>query len=149
MSTSIIKKTLECSSKGDKRFSAFYAKIKIGDSYLSIENHYQLSKRFGHSPVPKSWKDSKGKEPTHFICMGKVCPVEYLSMYYKLLWYKYLTENPQLVLYASKFNTFTDMFEGKSINCQADVIAAYVRDKKALYMECKPFIVFLKNSLFK
>lgn len=41
-------KVLECSSKGDKRLSAFYAKINLFGNYNSIENHYQLSKRIGN-----------------------------------------------------------------------------------------------------
>ena len=36
---------LECSSKGDKRFSALYAKVKVFGVYDSIENHYQNCKR--------------------------------------------------------------------------------------------------------
>ena len=30
---------LECSSKGDKRFSALYAKIVFNGKYKNIENH--------------------------------------------------------------------------------------------------------------
>lgn len=139
--------TLECSSRGDKRFSAFYAMTRIGNAYLSIENHYQLAKRFNDGIIPTTWKDAKGKAPTHFICMDKRCPVEYLGMYYKMLWYKYLSENPQLVLYVGQFTKFTDMFKGKSTNCQAEVIAAYVKDKDALFNECYPFLEFLKTKL--
>ena len=36
---------LECSSKGDKRFSAFYAFVEFDGKYDSIEHHYQNCKR--------------------------------------------------------------------------------------------------------
>lgn len=50
-------KILECSSKGDKRFSAFYAKIKVFGIYDSIENHYQNCKRDSNGrPVKKGQK---------------------------------------------------------------------------------------------
>ena len=37
---------LECSSKGDKRFSALYAKVSVNNVLDTIENHYQKSKVF-------------------------------------------------------------------------------------------------------
>ena len=61
---------LECSSKGDKRLSAFYSKVNVFGKVDSIENHYQLCKRFNNF-VPSSWRDSKGKVPTHFVVKGK------------------------------------------------------------------------------
>lgn len=47
----------ECSSKGDKRFSAFYAKLEDG---RSIEEHYQCDVK-GYDPGGKNWKLGKGK----------------------------------------------------------------------------------------
>ncbi|MFL1672687.1 DarT1-associated NADAR antitoxin family protein [Paenibacillus dendritiformis] len=119
-------KILECSSKGDKCFSAFYAKVAIWGKYDSIENHYQLCKRFGEY-VPRSWKDAKGKEPTHIVLNGRIYDVKYLSQWYKILWVKYLDDNPELVKYASQFDEFNDIFKGKSLNCQADVIRQYIK----------------------
>ena len=40
---------LECSSKGDKRYSSMYAKVTVFDNYDTIENHYQLSKVFTYN----------------------------------------------------------------------------------------------------
>lgn len=37
-------KILECSTAGDKRFSAFYAKVSVNGKFDSIENHYQWTK---------------------------------------------------------------------------------------------------------
>ena len=38
-------KILECSSAGDKRFSAFYALVDVFGVTNSIERHYQSVKR--------------------------------------------------------------------------------------------------------
>lgn len=47
----------ECSSKGDKRFSAFNAVLKDG---RSIEQHYQCDIK-GYDPGGKDWRLGKGK----------------------------------------------------------------------------------------
>lgn len=119
-------KILECSTKGDKRFSAFGARVTVWGKEDTIENHYQLAKRFG-SYAPTNWKDAKGKQVTHMELRGKTYDVRYLSQWYKLLWMRYLDLNPDLVQYASQFDDFNDMFKGSSQNCQADVIRQYVK----------------------
>jgi hypothetical protein len=82
-------KILECSSKGDTRFSAFYAKVDVSGVYDSIENHYQLSKRFGSDAKPKHWKECKGRKPSHFMIGSHSYDLCYLSLWYKSLWLKY------------------------------------------------------------
>ncbi|MDF2880187.1 MAG: hypothetical protein K0R54_744 [Clostridiaceae bacterium] len=144
-------KTLECSSKGDKRFSAFYAKVKVFDKFDSIENHYQLSKRFkdsnGNIIVPLTWKDSKGKTPVCFVVNDIKFETKYLSSFYALLWAKYLDSMPSLVKYASEFDDFKDMFSGKSINSQANVIKKYVKEGRvSLMKECNEFIKLLSKQ---
>ena len=140
-------KILECSSKGDKRFSAFYAKVKIYNRYDSIENHYQLCKRFGDI-IPKTWRDAKGKKPSHINIDGKDYDVKYLSMFYKLLWVKYLNNNPNLIEYAKQYDEFNDIFKGKnSLNCQADVIRQYIKEgKQSILNECAELIAMLKTD---
>lgn len=136
----LLMKTLECSSRGDKRFSAFHAKVDVFGIVDTIENHYQLCKRFG-SFIPKTWKDAKGKKPTHIVVDGRELDVRFLTPYYKYLWMKYLDQNPELVEYAKQFDNFTDMFRGKSINCQADVIKRYVKEGRFYVLEeCEEFI---------
>lgn len=121
---------LECSSKGDKRFSAFYAKVEAFGKFASIEEHYQLAKRWfdnGTLVVPKTIKDAKGKQAVFFELNGKKYPLRYLGDFYSLLWVKYLDNNPSLVKFANQYDEFTDMFKGKSVNCQADVVKKYVK----------------------
>ncbi|MGL5315312.1 MAG: hypothetical protein ACRC92_18795 [Peptostreptococcaceae bacterium] len=110
---------LECSSKGDKRFSALYAKIKVNGVYDSIENHYQKAKLFkdGHGFI------RKGAKPIGIHFNG----VDYkdtslLSSYYAMLWFKYLFTNKDLLEVINSYDDFTDTFRGKSVNCQADMI---------------------------
>lgn len=139
-------KILECSSKGDKRFSAFYAKIEVYNKLDSIENHYQLCKRFGDK-IPKNWCETKGKTPTHICINNKKLDVKFLTQYYYLLWCKYLDNNPGLVKIAKEYDNFNDMFRGKSVNCQADVIKKYIKDGRGeIIKECKELINILKKT---
>lgn len=62
----------ECSSKGDKRFSAFSAKLPDG---RTIEEHYQCDIK-GYDVGGTNWRLGKGKPPLYND---------------KNLWYKYLT----------------------------------------------------------
>lgn len=69
-------------------------------------------------------------------------------MWYKLLWCKYLDENPELVKYASGFEDFTDEFKGKStVNSQADVIKQYIKEgRKSIIDECRELIELIKSN---
>lgn len=140
--------TLECSSIGDPRFSALYAYTEVFGTKNFIEEHYQLSKRFGNNPPPKNKWQAKGKKPTHFVLNNKSYDIKYLSMWYKLLWCKYLDESPELVKYASGFEDFTDEFKGKStVNSQADVIKQYIKEgRKSIIDECRELIELIKSN---
>lgn len=137
-------KILECSTKGDSRYSALCAKVTAFGKTDTIENFYQLSKRFGDY-VPKNFKDAKGKNPSHIHINGLDLETKYLSQWYKLLWVKYLDKNPYLVEHAKTFDEYNDIFKGRSINCQADVIRQYVRQgRQSLLDECTELISLLK-----
>lgn len=130
---------LECSSRGDKRFSALYAKVNFNGIYDTIENHYQKCKRKNNHEKVK-----KGEKPDYIVINNYKLPVTYLSPFYKLLWYIYLEENKELVEYAGSFDSFTDMFKGKNtVNSQADVIKEYLFNKKQIIkdiMVIRPYI---------
>ncbi len=51
---------LECSSRGDRRFSAFAARIKRRAN-KSIEEIYQGAKRFEDGSTGLTWREAKGK----------------------------------------------------------------------------------------
>lgn len=61
---------LECSSKGDKRFSALYCKVSVNGKIDTIENHYQLNKVF---------IDLETKNPVRFNNFKEVKHAQYLK----------------------------------------------------------------------
>lgn len=140
-------KVLECSSAGDKAFSAFYACVEVYGINDTIENHYQLSKRFGNF-APIAARAAKGKQPTHFVVNDFTYSLDMLSMWYKLLWMKYLDKNPMLVDYASQYDDFTDMYKGKNTrNCQADVIRQYIKEgRQSIVDDCLPLIWKMREN---
>lgn len=114
---------LECSSKGDKRFSAFYARIReFGNK--SIEEIYQSSKLFlidGELKSMDNWKDAKGKHPQNDI----EC-----RMIYKALWILYFEENPELYDVINQYSGFSDIFGQRGHACQAEEIYNIWLDRK-------------------
>ncbi len=136
-------KILECSTKGDKRFSALYAKIHILGRTDSIENHYQRCKKFTYYKG-----DPKGKKPDHFLIGNMKIDSKYLTQYYYLLWIIYFDNNPKLVKFAKEFDDFHDTFKSKkSLNSQEDAIRKYIKDsRKSILNECKELIKILKNG---
>lgn len=130
---------LECSSRGDKRFSAMCAYVDVHGKNMSIENAYQQAKVFivdGRMVRPTSWRDVKGKQaplrgltPAHAYLHPVILDVACLTDIYGMLWCKYFMRNPDLLAYIEQFDTFSDLFRGKHThNCQADVIAEIARN---------------------
>ena len=116
-------KTIECSSRGYKPASAMYARVEAFGRIDTIENHYQSVKRDKDgNPV------RKGQKVDHIVIYGHKLNPRYLTPLYKLLWIKYLDENKDVVEHLSQYDEFTDMFRGKCINCQADVIKQYIKE---------------------
>jgi hypothetical protein len=97
---------LECSSKGDKRFSAFYAKI----GSKSIEELYQSYKVFDGNVTGLSIKEAKGR---------KAINQENASLFYKSLWQLYIYRNPELLLVLKEANGLSDIFGQEGHCCQA------------------------------
>ena len=100
---------LECSSKGDKRFSAFYTRV----NGKSIEERYQAAKKFADGSTNLSWKEAKGKMA---INMAEV------SELYEKLWREYLIEHPELCAVLLQATGLSDMFGQQGHNCQATVL---------------------------
>lgn len=145
-------KILECSTQGDKRFSALCAKVTINGETKSIENWYQLSKRFsGKKPIhfkqAKQWQYTKGK-PTSFVFLGNEYEIKYLSSLYEVLWVKYFDANPDLLKYAKQFDGFSDRFRTpKTINCQADVIRDIVKyGREHVINRNREFLEMVRNQ---
>lgn len=97
---------LECSSRGDKRFSAFFATL----NGHSIEELYQAHKRFEDGSTGLSWKQAKGK---------KAVNQDECAYYYSFLWDKYIEENPHLIPVLVEASGLSDMFGQVGHCCQA------------------------------
>jgi len=100
---------LECSSKGDKRFSAFYARIRSRGN-RSIESIYQAAKVFEGGKTNLSWREAKGKKAKN---MAEV------NALYSRLWDEYIAENPELAALLCSVSGLSDIFGQKGHACQA------------------------------
>ncbi len=112
----------QCSTKGDRRFSAFYARLADG---RSIEEHYQCDiKQFDLGGT--NWRLGKGKSP-----LRNISPDD-LYLEYKDLWKQYFDLNPYLVdflidILPNHNYTLSDVFATSPIN-QARAIADILND---------------------
>ena len=98
----------ECSSRGDKRFSAFFAFVKKYGN--TIENLYQAAKVFDDGSSGLSWKQAKGRAPINY----KEC-----KEFYSHLWDTYIKENPHLLPVLVEQSGLSDMFGKPGSVCQA------------------------------
>jgi len=100
---------LECSSKGDKRFSAFSARLnRYGGK--SIEELYQAAKVFEDGSTGLNWRAAKGRRAVNMA----ECHALYAN-----LWEHYLEENPELVNVLLNTTGISDMFGQAGHCCQA------------------------------
>ncbi len=97
---------LECSSRGDKRFSAFYARV----NGKSIESQYQSFKIFPNGKTGLSWKESKGKKAINQTDAARL---------YSKLWDQYIAEHPELLIILKSATGLSDMFGQVGHCCQA------------------------------
>lgn len=100
---------LECSSKGAKVFSAFYAKIRNRGN-KTIEEIYQSSKILEDGSINLSIKEAKGR---------KAVNQDECSKLYSKLWDEYIEENPRLIDTLIAVKGLSDIFGQKGHCCQA------------------------------
>lgn len=110
----------EVSSKGDKRFSAFRAKMPDG---RSIEQHYQCDVK-GYQPGGKDWKLGKGKPP---LISSTDAWTGYLA-----LWRSWASMNKDLIedlrsKVSFKNDVLSDMFATSMIN-QAHALSVILNE---------------------
>jgi hypothetical protein len=115
---------LECSSKGDRRFSAFFARIRFRNN-KSIEELYQARKLFEGNVQGLSVQDAKGKLPIN---------IEDCRSFYSQLWNEYFDENPDLLLAISQYNGFSDIFGQPGRACQAEEIYRIAKERLIGYV---------------
>jgi len=100
---------LECSTKGDKRFSAFYAIV----NGKSIEEQYQAAKIFDDGSTGLHWKDAKGRRAVN----SAQCVILYEN-----LWRQYISEHPGLLDVLKRASGLSDIFATKGSVNQAQVL---------------------------
>ena len=96
---------LECSSRGDKRFSAFYAVVRG----KCIERWYQEAKEFEEG-VDLGWRERQGCKPLN--------PVEVAKLYASL-WDQYMAGHPELLPVLVEASGLSDVFGKVGHCCQA------------------------------
>ena len=99
---------LECSTRGDRRFSAFCARIKKY-SNRNIEEIYQAAKIFEDGSTNLSWREAKGHRPIN---------IEEVKKLYARLWDEYIAENPELLQVLKSVPGLSDMFGQRGRQCQ-------------------------------
>ncbi len=97
---------LECSSLGDKRFSAFYAKV----NGRSIEEQYQSAKQFEDGSTGLHWREAKGRRPQNDAEVRQL---------YSALWDQYIQENEHLVDVLLAQTGLADSYGRPGSVCQA------------------------------
>lgn len=102
----------EVSSKGDKRFSAFYARI-IQRGNRSVEEIYQAAKIMPDGSTGLTWRQAKGHCPMNITEVAEL---------YHQLWKEYLDENPHLMNVLKDQSGLSDMFGKEGNQCQADTL---------------------------
>lgn len=98
---------LECSSAGDKRFSAFFAMLP-GEQ--SIETIYQAAKVFPDGRTGLHWKEAKGKTPVN---------LKEVQALYSQLWDEYIDAHPELHQVLLDAKGLSDQFGQPGRVCQA------------------------------
>lgn len=100
---------LECSSRGDRRLSAFYARVKAFDN-KTIEELYQAYKIFDNGVTGLSWREAKGRKALN---QGAA------ALYYGQIWKLYIEENPNLLEVLKLHSGLSDLFGQEGHCCQA------------------------------
>jgi hypothetical protein len=102
---------LECSSRGDKRFSAFYARPTILDGY-SIEEAYQGTKIFSDGTTGLDWREAKGRRHIN---------IAECEAFYRYWWREWVREQNLLPILKAA-SGLTDIFGQPGHVCQASVL---------------------------
>lgn len=102
---------LECSSRGDTRFSAFYARPRsLGGR--SIEEAYQAMKVFPDGSTGLEWRKAKGRYATNM----QECQAAYRG------WWREWINEQNLLPVLKRASGLSDMFGRAGSTCQAQVL---------------------------
>lgn len=94
-----------------QKYNSKYAIVKLNNIEDTIDHHLQMSKRFLNHQDMK-FLDLQNKQPDYFIVKNNKFPIEYFNDFQKLLWYRYLKENENLLEELKLFHpTFENLSE--------------------------------------
>lgn len=125
-------KVLECSSRGDKRFSPVYARISIRGKEQSIEEFFLNARR-----TEDGKRAGRNKPFDYIVCpfTGDKLPAKDAADLYRGLWISYFNKNPDLVEYAAQFDDFSNAFHKDGLfGSHEEVIGAYVKGDRERYV---------------
>lgn len=106
---------LECSSKGDKRFSAYCAKVSYNGITASIESIYQSAKIFEDGSYNLSPSEAKLRQK-----LGqKITNRKEVIKLYSVLWNLYINQHPELLKVLIYSQGLSDIFGQEGHCCQA------------------------------
>ena len=100
---------LECSSKGDARFSAFSARVRRRNN-RSVEDLYQAAKVLADGSTGLGWRAAKGRAPVNLAHVRRL---------YDRLWFEYVDENPELAEVLLAASGLSDVYGQPGHACQA------------------------------
>lgn len=100
---------LECSSRGERRLSAFYARPAAYGG-RSIEDLYQAAKVFADGSTGLSAKEAKGRRAIN---------QDNVAALYSRLWDEYISEHPELLALIQSATGLQDRFGQPGHCCQA------------------------------
>lgn len=103
---------LECSSRGDRRFSAFSARLR-SHNHMTIEEVYQAAKVFEDGSTGLTWKQAKGRRAIN---------QEEVNELYFQLWCMYISENIELLDLLKAASGLSDIFGQPGHCCQATAL---------------------------
>lgn len=105
---------LECSTRGDKRLSPFYARPSCLRGF-SIEDAYHACKVFDDGSTGMGWREAKQKRRDgHSVTNQEEC-----NALYSQVWNEYMRENPHLIEVIRSASGLSDMFGQPGGSCQA------------------------------
>jgi hypothetical protein len=129
---------LECSSQGDKRFSAYYARIRrLGNK--SIEELYQAKKVFKDGATGLPIDEARGLRPVN--------PIE-CNVYYSQLWDVYIFENMDLLGVIMQATGLSDKFGKPGHCCQATELWRIREAFRVHYTRAPDYVVMDDGRVF-
>lgn len=106
---------LECSTHGDRRFSAFCAAVNAAGGQ-TIEAVYQAAKVFPDGVTGLRWQEAKGARYKNRVPIN----IAEVRQLYASLWTCYIEENPELLPVLRAASGLSDVFGQPGHACQAE-----------------------------